>query len=95
VLSTEKDSKHKKSTKTFIPGVERKKLKKKVDVSKNSISDEISVIRNGRKPDIFVMKDEEEEKKKQNLNLAMLPNMKLYLRREKGGRTEKVIYITK
>ena len=57
IISTEKD---KKSSRGFLPGVERKKLRRKEDVGKSSFSDEISLIKNTPTPEIYRMDDEED-----------------------------------
>ena len=57
IISTEKD---KKSSRGFLPGVERKKLRRKEDVGKSSCSDEISLIKNTPTPEIYRMDDEED-----------------------------------
>lgn len=58
LLSSEKD---KKSERAFLPGVERKKLRKKEDVEVSDFSDEISLIKNIPTPEIYRIQDEEED----------------------------------
>lgn len=60
VISTEKERKNTKSSKAFIPGVERKKLRKKNETGESQNSDEISIMKATPTPEIFKLEDEEE-----------------------------------